>query len=88
MIMDEIELVEDVVAGFFENGTPVLAFTIPGAVKASGIGRSTLYEFIKAGRLRVKRAGRRVLITREELKQLLDSLPADHKPIREGSAGT
>ena len=50
-----------------------LAFRVDEAVAASGLGRTTLYDEIKAGRLRaVKVAGRR-LIMREDLEAFLRS---------------
>lgn len=48
-----------------------LAYRIDEAVRASGLGRTTLYAEIKAGRLKaVKAAGRR-LIMREDLEAYL-----------------
>jgi hypothetical protein len=57
-----------------ETIAPVL-FTIPGAVFYSGFARSRLYLEIKAGKLDVRKAGRRTLITRSSLDALLDALP-------------
>lgn len=41
---------------------PVEAYTIPDFCRAYGVGRSFTYEEIKAGRLRIVKAGRRTLI--------------------------
>lgn len=39
-----------------------------------GIGKSKLYEQIKAGKIRAAKIGRRRLITRQEQQRWLDSL--------------
>ncbi len=50
-----------------------LAFQINEAVSATGLGRSTIYDLIKEGKLcAVKAAGRR-LILREDLEAYLRS---------------
>lgn len=48
-----------------------LAFSIENAVHASGIGRSTLYNEIKAGELKILKVGNRTLIERDELRRWL-----------------
>lgn len=53
----------------------ILALTIPDAVKASGIGRSTLYELMKDGRIKARKAGSRTLIPYAELEAYLAALP-------------
>ena len=53
----------------------VLAHTIADAAKVSGIGRTTLYELIGAGKIEARKAGNRTLIPAESLKAYLDSLP-------------
>ncbi len=53
-----------------------LAYTIDGAVKASGLTRSRIYQLIGLGELVAKKAGRRTLITAESLQHCLANLPA------------
>lgn len=53
-----------------------LAFTIPEAVKVSGLSRSAIYEAMKRGDLRARKAGRRTLISTGDLQAFLDGLPA------------
>ena len=54
---------------------PKLAFTIPDAVQASGLPRTTIYELIGAGLIEARKAGRRTLIPADSLRRYLDALP-------------
>jgi excisionase family DNA binding protein len=54
----------------------VLAHTIASATKLSGLGRTTLYELIGAGKIEARKAGNRTLIPAESLRAFLNSLPA------------
>ncbi len=47
------------------------AMTIPQAETFSGLSRTTLYEFLKSGRLTGIKVARRRLVSREELIDLL-----------------
>ena len=61
--------------------TDAIAHTIADAVKISGIGRTTLYELIGAGKIDARK-----LIPAASLRAFMDSLPpAD---IRTGQRGT
>ncbi len=53
-----------------------LAFTIPEAIKASGLGRTTLYKILKRRDLKAHKAGRRTLIRYAKLQQYMAALPA------------
>ena len=52
-----------------------LAHSIREVMKITGLGRSFIYEEIKAGRLVVKKAGRRTLIFVADLDAWLASCP-------------
>jgi hypothetical protein len=52
-----------------------LAVTIPRAVEVSGLGRTTLYQLISAGKIDARKQGRRTLVIVESLSRHLDSLP-------------
>jgi hypothetical protein len=52
-----------------------LAHTIAEFVQLSGLSRSFIYEEIKAGRLIVRKAGRRSLILHDEGEAYLAQLP-------------
>jgi excisionase family DNA binding protein len=54
----------------------VLAHTIADATKISGIGRTTLYEAIGAGKIEARKAGNRTLIPAESLRAFVAGLPA------------
>ena len=54
----------------------ILAWSIPGyAIAAGDVHRDTVYEAIKAGDLRAVKWGRRTLITYEDGKAYIDTLP-------------
>ena len=55
--------------------THKLAHSIDDVTKLTGIGRSFVYEEIKAGRLLVRKAGRRTIIFDADLGAWLTSLP-------------
>ena len=52
-----------------------LTVTIPDAVRATGISRSSLYEAMKRGDLTARKSGRRTLIPFADLEAYLASLP-------------
>ena len=51
-----------------------LAYTVPELVAATGVGRTTLYEEMKAGRLRTCKVGKRTLVTAEDARAWLSTL--------------
>lgn len=56
--------------------TTPIAVTIPDAVKATGLSRSTIYEALRRNDLVAIKAGRRTLISYADLQAYLASLPA------------
>jgi excisionase family DNA binding protein len=66
------------------NAVEKLAYSIAELAKVAGVGRSFLYEEIKGGRLKLKKAGRRSLVLIADAQAWLDGLP-EHgiaNPIR------
>lgn len=59
------------------TGPAIEAYTIPDFCRAYGVGRSYTYEEIKAGRLRIVKAGRRTLIPAADARAWLATLGAD-----------
>lgn len=53
--------------------TPLL-HDVPTAIEMLGIGRTTVYEEIKAGRLSVVKIGRRTMIRHSELERFVAAL--------------
>ena len=51
------------------------AFSIDEFAKSAGVGRDKIYEEIRTGRIRARKAGRRTLITADDARRYLDSLP-------------
>jgi excisionase family DNA binding protein len=54
----------------------VFAFTVADAVRYSGIGKSSLYDAIGAGRLDARKIGRKTLILAESLRSFIANAPA------------
>lgn len=52
-----------------------LAYSIDGFAKATGVGRSKIYEEIRAGRLHAKKLGSRTIITAQAASDYLSQLP-------------
>jgi excisionase family DNA binding protein len=67
------------------NNAP-LSYSIPDAVAASGIGRTTICGEIAAGRLRAVKRGRRTLILAQDLKAWVAELQPV-QPKQPASAG-
>lgn len=53
-----------------------ISYTIPEAVKATGFSRSRIYELIKRGDLKPRKAGRRTILLRNDLEAMVQNLPA------------
>ena len=53
----------------------VLAFTVPDACKALGIGRTNLYRLIGEGQLQARALGGRTVIPAESLRAFMAGLP-------------
>lgn len=60
---------------WLETAMKKVAVTVPEAVQISGIGRTTLYEIFKSGKLKPRKQGKRTLIILDELEDYLRSLP-------------
>ena len=56
-----------------------LSYRIPDAVKATGFCRTQIYQFMKEGRLKYKKAGKSTIFTHEYLQDLINSLPEGGK---------
>jgi hypothetical protein len=61
-----------------------LGFTISELAEVGPFGRTTLYKLCNTGLLRAKKYGDKTIVTPEDFKALLDSLP-DY-PVKEGAA--
>ena len=53
----------------------VLAYSVNGACKAIGCGRTKLYQLISEGRLEAKKLDNKTIITRASAVRLVDELP-------------
>lgn len=68
------------------DATEQLAYDINGAADTSQTGRTTVSKEIKEGRLKARKVGRKTIITREDLKAWLDTLPV-RQPGKVGRRG-
>lgn len=50
-----------------------LAISIKDAAKALGLGRTSIYQMIKDGRLEAFKLGRRTLVKTESIRRLVDA---------------
>ena len=59
------------------DATPTvpISYTVDGAVRATGISRSVLYEALKDEKLNARKSGSRTLIEHDELARFVRSLP-------------
>lgn len=64
-----------------------LALCPAEAALAIGLGRSKLYELIRAGEIRAKKSGGRTIIKIAELQRFIDALPPTHSARDDFSAG-
>jgi excisionase family DNA binding protein len=55
-----------------------LAFSIDEFARLAGIGRTTAYMEVKAGRLRPLKCGRRTLVSAAEAQRWLERLASSH----------
>ncbi len=58
-----------------DDQTSPIAMTIADVTRRTGIGRTSIFEAIRAGRLRARKAGARTLVMADDLQAFLDSLP-------------
>ena len=52
-----------------------LAYHIDEAVEVSGVGRTKMYAFIKTGKLKSRKVGKRRIVLADDLKAMLEDLP-------------
>ncbi len=52
---------------------PRLTFTVSESAEILGVSRTTAYELVRSGALPCVRLGRRIVITRRTLEELLDA---------------
>jgi excisionase family DNA binding protein len=56
----------------WRNNPVALAHQVPAACHRLGIGKTTLYEEIKEGRIKVIKVGRRTLVPESELQRYIN----------------
>ncbi len=70
------------------------AFSVRQFCEMHAIGRTTFYEEVKYGRLRIRKLGKRTLVLREEAERWVGALPSPEgrfsplKPRRAANTGS
>ena len=59
-----------------DKTTGKLLFSIKEFCEMVGIGRTTFYQEVKAGRIKAKKMGRSTLIPKSELERFIEELPS------------
>lgn len=54
------------------NGPEKIAYTVPEALAAIGIGRTNLYKLAAQGKLDLRKVGGRTLVTAASIHRLID----------------
>jgi excisionase family DNA binding protein len=63
------------------NAVPARAFSIQAFCRQYGVGRTKVYQEIKAGKLKAKKAGKRTLIQGDEAERWARELPELHTSV-------
>jgi excisionase family DNA binding protein len=53
-----------------------IAHSVDSACEAADVGRTSIYEAIRAGELKARKLGRRTIILDDDLREWLASLPS------------
>jgi hypothetical protein len=61
------------------------AMSVRGFCESVGIGRTRFYQEVKTGRLRVRKVGRRTIVTSDDADEWLSNLPALHGELDEAA---
>ena len=62
------------------------AFGVEEAAELSGLGRTSLYQDIKDGRLPARKRGRRTIVLAKDLRRYLENLPRKGAPAAASAA--
>lgn len=58
------------------NSPDKLAYTVPEAIAAIGIGRTNFYKIAREGKLDLRKVGGRTVVTAVSLRRLIDEAAA------------
>ena len=59
-----------------DKTTGKLLFSVKEFCERVGVGRTTFYQEVKAGRIKAKKMGRSTLIPKSELERFIEELPS------------
>ena len=62
------------------------ALSVRSFCESVGIGRTRFYQEVKAGRLRVRKVGRRTIVTADDAEEWLSRLPGLHEALNEAAS--
>lgn len=69
----------------YHNDAPPLAYDIRGLMKATGRGRTGIFDDIKAGRLKARKTAGKITVLYEDARAWLQSLPV-HDASKTGAS--
>ncbi|AKM09718.1 helix-turn-helix transcriptional regulator [Croceicoccus naphthovorans] len=61
------------------NNSAKIAYTVPEALSALGIGRTNFYKLANEGKIDLRKVGGRTLATADSLHRLINEAPAAHE---------
>ena len=61
-----------------------LSYRVPEAAAATGLGESTVWKLLDAGKLAARKDGKATLIERAELQRYITSLPTREPALNKG----
>jgi hypothetical protein len=62
------------------------AMSVRGFCESVGIGRTRFYQEVKTGRLRVRKVGRRTIVTADDAEDWLSRLPVLQEALSEAAS--
>ncbi len=62
-----------------------VAYSVPDVLKMIGISRTTFYQLVRSGQIKVRKVGTRSVVLSKDLESWLDSLPVLNEEVGGGT---